>query len=71
MIAGLLAVGVWLLIFIMMESILLEHILEKRQLTCNGEMLIIDGSNAGFGGDNNLLASLKSRWLSEARSFIT
>ena len=55
----------------MMESILLENVLEKRQLNCNGEMLIIDGSNAGFGGDNNLLASLKSRLLSEARSFIT
>ena len=38
-----------------MESILLENVLEKRQLNCNGEMLIIDGSNAGFGGDNNLL----------------
>ena len=36
-----------------------------------GEMLDIDGSNAGFGGDNNLLASLKSRRLSEERSFIT
>ena len=55
----------------MMESILLENVLEKRQLNCNREMLIIDGSNAGFGGDNNLLASLKSRRLSEARSFIT
>ena len=43
----------------MMESILLENVLEKRKLNCNGEMLIIDGSNAGFGGDNNLLASLK------------
>ena len=29
------------------------------------------GSNAGFGGDNNLLASLKSRRFSEVRSFIT
>ena len=43
----------------MMVSILLENVLEKRQLNCNGEMLIIDGSNAGFGGDNNLLAILK------------
>ena len=34
----------------MMESILLENVLEKRQLNCNGEMLVIDGSNAGFGG---------------------
>ena len=50
---------------------ILENVLEKRQLNCNGEMLIIDGSNAGFGGDNNLLASLKIRRLSEARSFIT
>ena len=41
----------------MMESILLDHVLEKIQL--NGEMLVIDGSNAGFEGYNNLLASLK------------
>ena len=54
----------------MMESILLENVLEKRQLN-NGEILVIDGSNACFGGDNNVLASLKSRRLSEARSFIT
>ena len=38
---------------------------------CNGEMLDIDGSNAGFGGDNNLLANLKNRRLSEERSFIS
>ena len=44
---------------------------EKIQLNWNGEMFVIDGSNAGFGGDNNLLASLKSRLLSEAISFIT
>ena len=37
----------------------------------NGEMLVIDSSNAGFMGDNNLLASLKSILLSESRSFIT
>ena len=43
----------------------------ESQLNCNGEMLVIDGSNAGFGGDNNLLASLKIRRLSEARPFIT
>ena len=43
----------------------------ERQLNCNGEMLIIDASNAGFGGDNNLLASLKRHRLSEVRSFIT
>ena len=51
MIEGELAVGLWFLIFIMMESILLENVLEKRQLNCNGEMLVIDGSNAGFGGE--------------------
>ena len=50
---------------------LIINILEKRQPNCNGEMLVIDGSNAGFWGDNNLLASLKSRRLSEVRSFIT
>ena len=44
----------------MMESILLKYFLERHP-NCNGEMLIIDGSNAGIGGDNNLLASLKSR----------
>ena len=55
----------------MMDSILLENVLDKRQLNCNGEMLVIDGSNAGFGEDNNVLASLKSRMLSEAKSFIT
>ena len=55
----------------MMESILLENVLEIIQLNCNGEMIIIDGSNDGFGGDNNLLASLKNRRLSEAISFIT
>ena len=55
----------------MVESILLKNVLEKRQLNCNGYMLVIDGSFAGFGGDNNLLSSLKIRRLSEARSFIT
>ena len=64
-------VGVYFLIFIMMESILLENVLEKRQLNCNGEILVIDGSNAVFGENNNLLARLKSRRLSDARSFIT
>ena len=49
---------------------LIRTFLEKGQLNCNGEMLVVDVSNAGFGGDN-LLASLKIRWLSEARSFIT
>ena len=52
MIQGYLAVGLWLLIFIMMESILLENVVKKRHRNSNGEMLIIYGSNAGFGGDN-------------------
>ena len=46
-----------------------------RHPKCNGEMLVIYSSNAVFWGDNNLLASLKSRWLLEEialilRSFI-
>ena len=36
----------------------------------NGDMLVIYDSNDGFGEDNNLLAILKIRQLSEARSFI-
>ena len=58
MIEGKLAVGVLFLIFIMMESILLENVFEKRQPNCNGEILVIYGSHSGFGRDNNLLASL-------------
>ena len=61
--------NLWFLIFIMNESMLLENIVEKRHHNYNGEMLVIYVSISGFGGDNNLLASLKSR-LSEARSFI-
>ena len=38
---------------------LIRKVLEKIQLNCNGEMLVIYGSTTGFGGDNNLLASLK------------
>ena len=36
------------------------NVLEKRHPNCNGEMLVIYGSNAGFREGNNLLASLNS-----------
>ena len=54
----------------MMELIIIENIAKKTHPNCNGEMLIIDGSNAMFGGDNNLLASLECCRLLEAISFI-
>ena len=50
-------------------SLIMIHISYARN--CNGEILIINGSNAGFGEDNNLLASMKNSRLSEARSFTT
>ena len=46
--------SLWFLIFIMMESILLENVVEKIHLNCNGEMLVIDGNNAGIGGEYKL-----------------
>ena len=55
----------------MMESKILENVVDNIHTNCNGEMLVIDGSNADFGEDNNLLSSLKSRRLSEAISFVT
>ena len=55
----------------MVESILLENVFEKRHINCNRDMLVVDSSNTVLAGDNNLLSNLKSRWLSEARSFIT
>ena len=41
----------------MIELILFENVAEKRHTNCNGEILVIYGSNAYFGGDNNLLAN--------------
>ena len=46
--------------------------MEKIYPNCNREMYVIYGYNAGFGENNNLLATnLKIRRLSEARSYIT
>ena len=59
------------LIFIMIDSILLQNIVKKRHPNCNVDNLVIDGSNVGFGGNNNLLAILKSHVLSEEISFMT
>ena len=53
------AVGLWLLIFIMMDSILLENVVDKIYPNLNGYILIIDGNKSGFGEYNNLLSSLK------------
>ena len=62
-----LTVGLWFLIC-MILSIVLYKIVEKRYRNNTGEILIINGSNACFRGDNNVLASLKMSWLSEANS---
>ena len=59
------------IVFFMMDSGLLENIMENRHQYCNGEIIVIYGINAVFGRYNILLVNLQRHRLSEARSDIS